>query len=228
MEQNLYSTDNIKTTVQLSSTFMTKVWTVFGLAVGTSALGAFIGLNFLISYFISIPGLMYILIIAEFLLVITSSFWSKKEPINFIIFGAFAFITGLTLVPILAYFVSTAGGLDLLIKALVATALMFGGCAVFGATTHRNLQGIGGFLIMSLIGMVIVGVIGIFIPWNNTFEMIYAGIGVVLFSIYTMYDVQKLKAYPEDMYIMAAMQLYLDIFNLFLYILRLLSALNRR
>jgi len=50
----------------------------------------------------------------------------------------------------------------------------------------------------------------------------------VLFSAFTMYDFQKLKHYPEDRYIEAALNLYLDIFNLFLYILRLIMALNRR
>ena len=105
---------------------------------------------------------------------------------------------------------------------------MFTAAAVFGYTTHVNLQGLRGFLFLSLLGMIIVGVVGIFIPWSNSFEMIYSGIGVVIFSAYTMYDLQRLKTFPEHMYIEAAIELYLDIFNLFLYILRLLSALNRR
>jgi len=214
--------------ISYGSSFMSKVLTCFGLAVGVSALGAYIGLNYFAQYFVSSPALTYGLIILELALVLTSGLWSKKEPINVILFGLFALVTGLTLVPIIAYLTLSAGGVSLLIKALAATALMFGGCAIFGATTHRNLQGLGGFLIMALIGMIIVSIIGIFIPWSNTFEMIFAGIGVIIFSAYTMYDIQRLRSYPDDMYIMAAMQLYLDIFNLFLYILRLLSAMNRR
>ena len=214
--------------ISYGSSFMSKVLTCFGLAVGVSALGAYIGLNYFAQYFVSSPALTYGLIILELALVLTSGLWSKKEPINVILFGLFALVTGLTLVPIIAYLTLSAGGVSLLIKALAATALMFGGCAIFGATTHRNLQGLGGFLIMALIGMIIVSIIGIFIPWSNTFEMIFAGIGVIIFSAYTMYDIQRLRSYPDDMYIMAAMQLYLDIFNLFLYILRLPSAMNRR
>jgi hypothetical protein len=75
--------------------------------------------------------------------------------------------------------------------------------------------------------MIIVGVIGIFLPWGSTTEMIYSGIGVLLFTGYTMYDFQKLKMYPENMYIEAALQLYLDIFNLFIFILRLISSGRR-
>lgn len=207
--------------------FMSKVLTCFGLAVAVSALGAYLGLNYLASYFALSPVFTYGLIIVELILILTSSLWSKKEPVNYILFAAFAFITGLTLVPILAYLTLSAGGVDLLIKALTATALMFGACAIFGATTHYNLQGLRGFLIMSLLGMIVVSLIGLFLPWGNTFEMIFSGFGVVVFSGFVMYDMQKLKHYPEDMYIHAAMQLYLDIFNLFLYILRLITAFSR-
>jgi FtsH-binding integral membrane protein len=55
-------------------------------------------------------------------------------------------------------------------------------------------------------------------------EMIYSGIGVLLFAGYAMYDFQMIKKYPEDRYIDAAMHLYLDIFNLFIFILRLLMS----
>lgn len=215
------------TRANFAPTFMSKVFFFFGLAVGVSALGAYIGLNYFAEYFIATPILTYGLIIVELILIVTSGFWSKKTPLNYILFSAFALCTGLTLVPILAYLALTAGGVTLLIKALFATALMFSASAIFGHTTQYNLQGMGGFLIMGLLGMIIVSVIGIFMPWSNTFEMIFSGIGVILFSAYTMYDIQKLKHYPENAYIDAAIRLYLDIFNLFLFILRLIMSFDR-
>lgn len=210
------------------SSFLSKVMFFFGLAVAASAAGAYVGLNYLVPFFLGNPASIYLLLFAEVILILTSRLWSQKQGLNYVLFTAFAVITGLTLVPILAYFVESAEGVSLLIKAFSATALMFTAAAVFGYTTHFNLQGLRGFLFLSLLGMIIVGVVGIFIPWSNTFEMIYSGIGVVIFSAYTMYDLQRLKTFPEHMYIEAAIELYLDIFNLFLYILRLLSALNRR
>ena len=215
-----------ETTVQTSfgPTFMSKVFFFFGLAIAASAAGAYVGMNYLAQTFLASPGLIYVLLIAELILIFTSGFWSKKAPLSYILFTTFAVLTGLTLVPILSYLTASAAGTSILIKAFTATALMFGGCAIFGYTTHYNLQGLRGFLFMALLGLIIVGVIGIFLPWSNTFEMIYAGIGVIIFSGYTMYDVQRLKHYPQDAYIDAAIQLYLDIFNLFLFILRLLSS----
>ena len=56
--------------------------------------------------------------------------------------------------------------------------------------------------------------------------MIYSGIGVLIFTGFAMYDFQKIKQFPEDRYIDAAMHLYLDIFNLFIFILRLLMSMR--
>ncbi len=207
--------------------FLSKVYFAFGLAIFLSATGAYVGLNYLASYLLASPFVIYGLFFVELIFIISSRAWSQKAPINYVLFGIFAFITGLTIVPLLAYVMTVAGGVDLVIKALAATALMFGACAIFGATTSFNLQGLRGFLMMGLIGMIVVSIIGIFIPWGNAFEMIFAGIGVLLFSGYTMYDVQRLKSYGENQYIDAALQLYLDIFNLFIFILRLILALNR-
>lgn len=210
-----------------ASTFYSKVFFCFGLAVAMSALGAYIGLNYLVSYFLAMPWLMYVLFALELGLVFTSRLWSEKRPLNYILFATFAAITGLTLVPILAFLLTSAGGVNILIKAFSATALTFTAAALFGHTTHFNLQGIRGFLMIGLIGMIVTGIIGIFVPWSNGFEMVYSGIGVILFTGYVMYDIQNLKHYPENMYIDAALELYLDIFNLFLYILRLIMAFNR-
>ena len=221
-EQNI---SEVKTTY--GTDFYSKVYFFFGLAVATSGLGAYLGLNYLTSYFLASPTFTYILFATELILIFTAKLWSQRVPLNYLLFIAFAFITGLTLVPILAY-VTVTGGMGLVIKALIVTSLMFGSCAIFGATTHVNLQGIRGFLTMSLIGMIIVSIVGIFLPWGDVFEMIFSGFGVLVFSGFVMYDIQKLKTYPENMYIDAALQLYLDIFNLFLYILRLLSAFSRR
>jgi FtsH-binding integral membrane protein len=170
------------------------------------------------------PALMWVIIAAELILVLTSRWWSTKRPINYFLFALFTFITGITIVPLLANIIYEFGGPDLIIKALIATTLMFGGTAIFGWVTKMDLSGLRGFLTLSLIGMIIVAIVGIFVPWSSTFEMVFAGFGIILFSAYTMYDIQKLKTYPQDRALDAALNLYLDIFNLFIYILRLLSA----
>ena len=213
--------------VGIEPTFFGKVMTFFALAIAASAAGTFVGMQYLMDLFITSPFIVYALIGVELVLIFTSRKWSTKTPLNRLLFGLFAFITGLTITPIVGVLAATPGGIPLLTKALVITALMFTGAALFGYTTRIDLSGMRGFLLISLIGLIIVGVAGIFIPWSSTFEMVFSGIGVLVFSGFIIYDFQKIKQYPQDRYVDAALALYLDIFNLFLYVLRLLMVLNR-
>jgi len=208
-------------------TFLSKVMFFFGLAILTSAAGTFVGFKYMIPLFIANQSVIWILFAMELVLIFTARIWSTRKPINYLLFATFAFVTGITLVPLLASVLLEFGGPDIIIKALGATTLMFTATAVFGWVTHRNLSGLSGFLWVSLIGMIIVSLIGIFIPWNNSFEMIFSGFGVIVFGAFTMYDIQKLKLFPQDRALDAALMLYLDIFNLFIYILRLMSAGRR-
>lgn len=206
---------------EFAPTFFGKVMFYFALAILVSTIGVWLSFTYLLEAFIATPALIWIFFIAELVLIFTSGMWSTKRPLNYLLFSLFALLTGVTVTPLLLV-ATVIGGAGIVIKALLATFLMFTAAGVIGYTTKRSLTGLGGFLFISLIGMIIVGVIGIFIPWGSTFEMIYAGIGVLLFSGYTMYDFQRIKSYPQDRYIDAAMHLYLDIFNLFIFILRLI------
>lgn len=210
-----------------SSTFTNKVMSLFGLALLVTGLGVYTGFNYGLSYFYSTPGLMMGLFALELGLIITSGWWSKKEPLNYALFSAFTFISGLTLVPLLLSFASEFKGYDIIYSALFSSTATFIGAGLFGLTTKRSLTGLYGFLVMGLIGLLIVSIGGIFFPWGNTMEMMVSGFGVLLFAGYAAVDFNRLSSYPEDAYINAAMALYLDFFNLFIFVLRLTGALSR-
>src|SRR5262249_56773511 len=74
----------------------------------------------------------------------------------------------------------------------LVTSGMFGGLALYGTTTKRDLGGFGQFLFMGLIGVVIASIVGLF--WHNdAFQFVLSFIGVLLFSGLTVYDAQRLK-----------------------------------
>lgn len=104
---------------------------------------------------------------------------------------------------------------------------MFGALATFGTVTRRRLAGMGQFLFMGLMGVVIASVVGIF--WqNDAFQFVLSFIGVLVFTGLAAYDAQRLKqmalALPGGQVgsyaIVGALQLYLDFINLFLFLLR--------
>ncbi|MBU1446228.1 Bax inhibitor-1/YccA family protein [Patescibacteria group bacterium] len=205
-----------------STTFFGKVMMFFGLAIMASLFGVWVSFSYLIEFFVATPGLMWLVFIGEIALILTSGLWSKKEPMNFFVFALFAVLTGISITPLLLY-VALTGGIGIIIKALLATFLTFTAAGLIGWKSEKSLASWGGFLFVSLLGLVLVQIVGIFIPWGSTFEMVYSSIGVIVFGAYTIYDFNRLKTFPEDQYVQAAMHIYLDIFNLFIFILRLMS-----
>jgi len=110
---------------------------------------------------------------------------------------------------------------------------MFGALAVFGTVTRRSLAGMGHFLFMGLIGVVIAGLIGMF--WHNdALQFVIACAGVLVFTGLTAWDAQRLKematALPDGQVgsyaVVGALSLYLNFVNLFLMLLQFLG--NRR
>ena len=148
------------------------------------------------------------------------------------LFLLYSVVNGLTLsVIFFAYELGT------IYQAFAASALTFGAMSLYGYTTKKDLSGLGGYLIMGLIGLIIASVINIF--WaNSTLDAIITYIGVFIFVGLTAYDTQKIKqmsaavetgaemgyadaAAPRRIAILGALTLYLDFINLFLYLLRL-------
>lgn len=210
-----------------SATFTSKVLSLFGFALLISGVGVYAGMHYGAQIFYTNPLSMLLCFAVELGLIFTSRYWSKIEPLNYFLFAVFTFISGVTVVPLLLSFAAEFKGFGLIYSALFATTATFGAAALFGYTTQRSLAGLSGFLFMSLIGLLVVGIGGIFFPWGNTMEMIVSGFGVLVFAGYAAVDINRLRDYPEDEYIQAAMHLYLDFFNLFIYILRLTGAVSR-
>lgn len=222
---------NIQDTTMVRSgahtTFFGKVMFTFSLGILVSALGVYLGMEYFNRFFFTTPALMWLAFGIELILIFTSRSWSTIKPLNYFLFSAFTFITGITIAPLITAVIIQMQSPEIVIKALAVTGLMFTSAGLVGWTTQRSFEGLRGFLFLGLVGMIIVGVVGIFLPWSNTFEMIFSGIGVLLFSAYAMYDFRMIRNMPEDRYVDAAIALYLDIFNLFIYVLRLLLALRR-
>jgi hypothetical protein len=104
---------------------------------------------------------------------------------------------------------------------------MFGGLAAYGTVTRRSLAGLGSFLFMGLIGVVLASVVGMF--WqSDALQFVISFIGVIVFSGLAAYDAQRLKAMAfatpggqtGTYAIVGALTLYLDFINLFLFLLR--------
>ncbi|MEK7136967.1 MAG: Bax inhibitor-1 family protein [Patescibacteria group bacterium] len=213
----------------LSPAATLQTYLLFGLALGLTAVGVACGSLYSATLFRG--GLHFVLLLAELGIVFTARWWVRERPWNVILFCLFPLLSGITVTPYLWYVSgSFVNGNAILLNALIASALLFAAAAVFARTTRISLAGMSGFLVLSLIGLIVFGLLQLFVPalrQSVGFEMGLSAAGVVLFAMFAAFDIQRVEAGARagESPFLLALSLYLDIFNLFLYVLRFITAI---
>jgi FtsH-binding integral membrane protein len=167
------------------------------------------------------------LLLAELAVVFLFSFMQSKVsgPVAAAMFLLYAVLSGLTFsVIFLVYELGSVG------SAFAITAGTFGAMSVYGTVTKKDLSGWGSFLMMGLIGIIIAGIVNIFVQ-SDMLGFVKSCAAVLIFAGLTAYDTQKLRQYHANsgyssamsLAISGALMLYLDFVNLFLNILRLMG-----
>ncbi len=149
------------------------------------------------------------------------------------ILAIYSLITGFTLSGIVAMAIGTAG-IGAIGTAALATGITFVVASMVGQRMSDNLgQALGGVVGLGILGLIIAMVVqivgGIFIPGfgGNGFELLIAGFGTVLFVGAAFLDFYTMpRTYSDDQYLAGALGMYLTYINLFIFILRLIIALN--
>jgi len=145
-----------------------------------------------------------------------------------LLFVLYSALTGVTMA-----FVMLAYTGESVANTFLVTAGMFGSLAAYGTLTKRSLAGLGSFLFMGLIGVVLASIVGIF--WqSDALQFVISFIGVIVFSGLAAYDAQRMRemalttpsGQTGSYAIVGALALYLDFINLFLFLLRFTG--NRR
>jgi FtsH-binding integral membrane protein len=213
---------------EASTIFLAKVfnWMAIGLGL-TGVIAWFTASTGLAAQLVQGPLFMVLLFAELGLVFYLSARIEKIEPKTATgLFLGYAALNGITLSMVfLAYTGSSIAA------TFFITAGMFGAMAVYGLVTKRDLSGMGSFLFMGLIGIIIASVVNIFLKSSSLYWAISL-IGVFVFVGLTAYDVQKIKKMGEQGImqqgegaiqkgaIMGALALYLDFINLFLMLLR--------
>jgi FtsH-binding integral membrane protein len=173
-----------------------------------------------------------VLLIAELLLVVAFAPVAARVSASAAaaMFFGYAALSGVTFSAIFLRY--TAGSIG---TTFLVTGGMFAGLSLYGATTKRDLSGLGSFAIMGLWGIILASIVNIFLgspmlTWLVTFA------GVVVFTGLTVYDTAKIKAlaaYADSgemgtkLALQGALVLYLDFINLFLVLLRIFGGRRR-
>lgn len=164
----------------------------------------------------------------ELLLVIflSTRIWKMSFATAGVTFALYSILNGVTM-----SFIFLAYEFNTIATTFFITAGTFGGMALLGYITKKDLSVMGRLFYMALIGLIIAGFVNLFVA-NNTFDWVVSIAGVLIFCGITAWDSQRIKIMLQEMgdeenentmklALIGSLELYLDFINIFLYLLRL-------
>ncbi|MET0251073.1 MAG: Bax inhibitor-1/YccA family protein [Novosphingobium sp.] len=167
---------------------------------------------------------MWLVVLSPLAIVFGMSFGANRMRTSTLqaLFWAFAVLMGMSLSTI--FLVYTGGSIA---ATFFATAAAFAGLSLVGYTTKKDLSGMGSFLIMGLIGLIVASLINMFLK-SPGLQWAISFLGVLIFAGLTAYDTQRLKGmyyqiagtdFVGKAVVLGALTLYLDFINMFQFLL---------
>ncbi len=190
-----------------------QVMGLVALTVGCAALGAYIGRNtsggtgiaFFIGAFACIFGLN-----------IAARRGHEQLAIG-LLFGL-GLLLGLAVGPVIHYYAKANP--SVVWQAAGSTCAFVAGLGAYGFATRRDLSSWARTLFWALIALIVFGIVGIFVAIPNG-NIIYCIAGLVIFGAFTIFDFNRLRRANTASAVPIAAGIFLDIFNIFLFMLRL-------
>ena len=225
-----YATDSPSSVIK---SFMYKVygWMFIGLAITSGVTFACFSYHAeLMAFFKTKPFVPMLLLFGQLFVGLGFAFGLKKINFSFafFLFSIYSAITGVTFSFLLMAYTPAS-----VLSTFIVTCGMFGAMAVYGYFTRADLSSMGHFLIMGVVGLIVGGIVNLFMH-SSAFEYLLSVAGVIIFTLLTAYDVQKIKKIAtavgygaqvsaNKMALFGAFQLYLDFILLFQYLLKLMG-----
>lgn len=158
--------------------------------------------------------------------------FSMRPAVGALMLFGYAVLVGMVMTPLLL--VAVTHNPFTILAAFAIAAVMFACMALFGYKTVKNLSFLGVFLTMGMIGLILVGLASFIWPaiMGGMFGTIVCLIGVLVFALFTAYDMQTLKnAYAaggddttkNQLAVLGALHLYISFIAMFQYLLSLLN-----
>ena len=219
---------NLDVSKYFKSTYLYMVLGIVTTGIGSVIGGVFFGslVDKLFQSNIALLGLLVVQIALVF--VVTRLAESRNKAIALSGYLGFTVFEGLILSPVLLF-----TNPKILIAAFVSTAGLFGIMAILGYTTKIDMSRFGGILLAATCALFLAMIVNVFIG-SGVFGYVVSIISVIVFSLWTAYDNQKLRISFENVdetnansiAVMGAFNLYLDFLNMFLSLLRIFSGNN--
>lgn len=198
-------------------------YALLALSMVPTVLGALIGIQLKFTFFAGSPMLSFLV----FLGIAWGFMWgigrARNSGLGVVLLLGFTFFMGLMLSRILQVALGFANGGTLIALAAGGTGTIFFALAGLATTIKRDLSGMGKFLFVGAILILVAAFANAFfqIP---ALSLVISAVAVLVFSAYILYDLNQIVQGGETNYILATLSVYLDIYNVFISLLNLLMA----
>lgn len=205
--------------------YMLRVYNYMTVALALTGATAFAVADLGLAQAIFTSGLAWLVMLAPLGFVFALSFGIQRmRPATAqLVFWLFSVAMGLSLSYIFLYYTQTS-----IVRVFFITAATFGAMSLYGYTTKRSLAGLGSFLFMGLIGLIVAMLVNIFLQ-STMLHFVVSAVGVIVFTGLTAFDTQRIKesyvasdgqAAVCQKAILGALMLYLNFVNLFVMLLQ--------
>lgn len=193
-------------------------------SLATAAVGLYVG------QYVPV-AMLGLLSLVELIMIVVAMFIQRSRRIGMAFVLFFTFLSGMTLFPVMAAYASQLGATTLL-EAVAVSAGSFLIAGFVASRTSNDFRFLGGFLMIGLIALLLMGLVSFFVGFSSTFQLGYSMLGIAVFIGYVLFDINRISRYgvSVEQVPWVVLSLYLDFVNLLLFILRLFGVLqsNRR
>jgi len=215
---------------EIKAAFIRKVYTILSMQLLLTVAGSatFMFVESAHDFALSSKGVFYTALFLPFGVLFALMCYKDKHPINMFLLAVFTACEAYTVGVVCAIYQEQGYGI-IVLQALLLTAAIFISLTTYVFVTKKDFSWMGGALSMGLMCLLMWSLLNMLFPmtFGGFGHSIFAFLGAILFSGYILYDTSVIMHHmgPDD-YIMAAVSLYLDIINLFLYLLEILRFLQ--
>jgi modulator of FtsH protease len=195
---------------------------LLALSMIPTVLGAWLGVAMNFSLFAESPGIAFLVFIAVAFGFMFAIEKTKESAVGVAVLLGFTFFMGLMLSRLISYTLGYSNGASLIMTAFGGTASILAVMASIATTSKRDFSGLGKWLFVGLLLIVIASVANIFLQ-VPALHLTISVLAIGIFSAYILYDVQQVVNGGETNYISATLRIYLDVYNIFVNLLSLLG-----
>jgi len=193
---------------------------LLALSMIPTVLGAVVGVSLQVPIFSGFLGFIVFMAIAFGFMFAIEKF--KDSGVGVALLLGFTFFMGLMLTPLLTMTLGYSNGASLIMTAFGGTAAVFAVMASIATTTKRDFSGMGSWLMAGVVVLLLAVVANIFLQMS-VLSIVISVLAIGIFSAFILYDVQRIVNGGETNYVTATLSIYLNVFNIFSSLLRLLG-----